>query len=742
MVVQENKKRRRHRIYHLFLGMIIGAILVFVYEQIGYQGTDTYSLQLPWELEFQLRHRLGQRRVQESQDRDDESDSSQDLNVHKSLRFKPQVDSGIISSINGETERISAVISETGDTSQKKQTSGTHISKLHNHMKFLKLKAQKLVPMYGAKLSKNLNKLQGLQHEAKHSVKKNVNDRETSFKKSIFKEISSIVSHHRPSSSAKLKTHNDTLVRVPKLSESQLDHAIRSQIKPRRPSLPPIFIKLCLACEEAFLSDRFSCKRRIFPWVEKNPPIDALKEGQTFVANENEKCAACHPDNCEGTIHYPFRFDEGQPLVLQSKTHDLSSIPMQSRIPSEFIFMTDTYFKFWTRDRPPVLFTYNPSIIAIPSKTPHIDIHGASYIASYRVSPWHNCGFRTYNFHSKLWNLMGLAILDKNLDIIPGYDVIININELTQMKQSAQKFEDFRLFNFHDKIWLLDGSLIVPLEIGSNQKGKLNTMKDRLPILFGTGLSIRFSEPVKHLLKIPPGRNYNIFTASNGAVILETKPRHPRVTYELDFDGIYGAKEEGEYSSHMEPEDSFITDETFLRRPYLFGRDKGSACCVKLERRYFGELTSDPEILKFDYLLLGISNRRTFRKIKHPNDGEGTERFDYVSRLYAFVPEAPFTIVANSGIFCFGFPEDDEIEKNTYANATRILNRMEVNHKSYPCPTIQIATGMTEKIGDNDRIIVTYGVNDCIPRIVELHKLDLAHRLFLPLTEKSFVVTP
>ena len=622
-----------------------------------------------------------------------------------------------------------------------------------NHKELLKLKAQQLVPSQGG-FSKNKDqtrarataaKLAGLFASAKPGLAKLAADKTPGVQRfvadpGVQQFVADTAARPQLRKKKKLtKSSNHTgFSEVPRLFGAELDDAIQSEVKPRREKLPPLLLKVCDACENSFLADRFSCKRRILPWIDKDTSEASLKEGQAFVANEKEQCKACDPESCEGKIHYPFRFDEGRPLILNAKTHDLASIPKNYRIPSEFLYMTSSYFKFWTKERPPVFFTYNPSIIAVPPGT-DINVPGATYIASYRVSPWHNCGFKTYNFRAKLWHLMGLAILDENLDIIEGTDVVVNINEQTQMREEAQKFEDFRLFYFNDKIWLLDGSLIVPIQIASNHRGKLNTMKDRLPVLFGTGLTVGFLEPVQHLLEIPPGKNYNIFTTPDGGTFLETTPRHPRVVYQLDFDGMYGAKESGASHNHDMPDDSYVTDETFLRRPYLLGREKGTACCTKLEKRFYQDFVTDPEILKHDYLLMGIGHRRTFRKVKNEDNTEGKEKFDYLSRLYAFVPEAPFDLVANSGMFCFGFPEDEEAEHVAYANATKHFNKMEIYNKVYPCPTVQLATGMTEKVGDDDRIIVSYGVNDCVPRMVELHKQDLAHRMFLSLTEKEYV---
>jgi hypothetical protein len=754
--------------YQLFLGIIMGVSMFSFYQQvhIAHHSSNAITVQLPWEVEFQIRHKDSTRK------KPAEEPFSQDGMITPSLDIKralvglnpssEEEDAMALASTSKKKEERTVETQQTvpshtqvrqGEHTQVRQGEKAKVRQAKASTDFrnlLKQKAQIMVPNQGG-FATNKDHLRANVLAAKsklvsnvaatHGLSKLVADTTPGAPKVVARVASKadnvVAGLLRKKKPKMTKSTNNTLATVTTLYGAELDDAIQSHIKPRRSTLPPLFVKLCDACEQSFLADRFSCKRRILPWVENNPSGAALREGQAYVANENDLCKACAPETCTGKIHYPYRFDEGRPLVLNAKTHDLPSIPKNYRIPKEFLFMTETYFKFWTQDRPPVFFTYNPSIIPVPTNT-DIDIPGATYIASYRVSPWHNCGFHTYNFHAKLWNLMGLAILDENLDIIKGSDVVVNINEQTQMREEPQKFEDFRLSYFNDKIWLLDGNLIVPIQIASNHKGRLNTMKDRLPVLFGTGLTVGFLEPAQHLIEVPPGKNYKIFTSPEGGTFLETTPRHPRVVHELDFEGMYGLKENGSTHNHKRPEDSFVTDEEFLRRPYLLGREKGTACCVKLEKEYYQDLTTDPEVLKHDYLLMGIGHRRTFRKVRNEDQAEGKEKFDYLSRLYAFVPEAPFDIVANSGMFCFGFPEDEEAELIPYANATKHFNKMEIFNKVYPCPTVQMATGMTQKVGHQDNIIVSYGVNDCVPRMVELHKQDLAHRMFLPLSREDY----
>jgi hypothetical protein len=760
--------------YQLFLGVLVGVSVFSFYHQVHIaHWNDTITLELPWQFEFQIRHKGNFLRTRAATE---EPFSKDDIlkpvfalsNPYSDkTQAKTELTKTIATRDRKEEKEKKEKLEERHDGTAKPKyagakgksspvkadvTSKTRLEKADaDYMERLKRKAQHVAPTQGG-LATNKDHLKSLATATKNKLVAHIGDKPIFFQtKAGAGKLAAdktpgtpkiILEDERQAKKRRKmeQRSNHTIAGVPKLTGADLDKAIKETIKPRRLTMPPAMLQMCEACEESFIEKKFACKRRIFKWIEEYPAQHLLEQGQAFVANENEKCKACHPDICKGSIHFPYRFDEGQPLVLKAKTHDLTSIPQNHRIPKEFLFKTGTYFKFWTQDRPPVFFTYNPSIIPLPS-TANVDVPGATYLATYRVSPWHNCGFQTYNFHTKLWNLMGLAVLDRNLDIIPGYDVIVNINEQTQMRDEAQKFEDFRLFYFNDKIWLLDGSLIVPIQVASNHKGELNQMKDRLPVLFGTGLTVGFLEPVQHLLEVPPGKNYNIFTTDSG-VYMENKPRNPRTVTELEFDGMYGSAEHGVARSFKRPADSYVTDEVFLKRPYLLGKEKGGACCVKLERQYYEHLTDDAGILKHNHLLLGIGHRRTFRKARNEDQNEGEEKFDYLNRLYAFTPESPFDIVANSGMFCFGFPEEDEAKHLPYANATKHLNQMEIANRFYPCPTVQYASGMTQKVDDLDRIIVSYGVNDCVPRMVELHKQDLAHRLFLPLSRQDYAPKP
>ncbi len=46
------------------------------------------------------------------------------------------------------------------------------------------------------------------------------------------------------------------------------------------------------------------------------------------------------------------------------------------------------------------------------------------------------------------------------------------------------------------------------------------------------------------------------------------------------------------------------------------------------------------------------------------------------------------------------------------------------------CPQIAFISSMTEKAGDDSKVIVGYGINDCVPRFVEINKSEIPRLLF------------
>ena len=163
-----------------------------------------------------------------------------------------------------------------------------------------------------------------------------------------------------------------------------------------------------------------------------------------------------------------------------------------------------------------------------------------------------------------------------------------------------------------------------------------------------------------------------------------------------------------------EPEQSFVGVEVpeAGKQGLLIDRDSGSACCVPIKWK---DSTGNEQSL-----LLGFSHRKGRKGLRKK------AQYNYVSRVYAFEPYPPFNIVARSGFFCLGFVPhtSDEARQSDNEQIFGATNyyKLRILKELFDCPEIHFVTGVVEKLGDETRVIVSYGVNDCYPRMMEVEK--------------------
>lgn len=163
----------------------------------------------------------------------------------------------------------------------------------------------------------------------------------------------------------------------------------------------------------------------------------------------------------------------------------------------------------------------------------------------------------------------------------------------------------------------------------------------------------------------------------------------------------------------------------------LFTRDRRSACCVEIERKYYKDCFS---ISQPDSIHVGISHTKS-RQRMWSNQGD---QFNYLTRLYTFSSTKPYGLIAIIlGLFCFSYPEDDDAtgvndDAKAYLFWQEKPNHLELNRESYEFPHIhiQFVSGITNKVNDDSRLIVAYGVNDCVPRFVEISNKILSFIYF------------
>ena len=112
------------------------------------------------------------------------------------------------------------------------------------------------------------------------------------------------------------------------------------------------------------------------------------------------------------------------------------------------------------------------------------------------------------------------------------------------------------------------------------------------------------------------------------------------------------------------------------------------------------------------------------------------DRYNYLSRLYAVSTVEPYEVIARSGLFCFDFPNEKDTATTSFGSVgneyTKLTQqkKLELNGKTYNCPNIHFIDSIIDKATDDTRVVVSLGVNDCIPLFVEMSKRDIVIHLF------------
>jgi hypothetical protein len=83
--------------------------------------------------------------------------------------------------------------------------------------------------------------------------------------------------------------------------------------------------------------------------------------------------------------------------------------------------------------------------------------------------------------------------------------------------------------------------------------------------------------------------------------------------------------------------------------------------------------------------------------------------------------------VSQTGAFCLGHSEEEHT-RNPMWNISNTV--MMFPDKMGHCPKIHFITGISEKVGNDSKAIIAYGVSDCLPRIIEVEKSEIATMLW------------
>jgi hypothetical protein len=419
-----------------------------------------------------------------------------------------------------------------------------------------------------------------------------------------------------------------------------------------------------------------------------------------------------------------------------------------------------------------------------------------AYVAVYRVSNFANCHGVGRGVPETFRSYLGLALLDVNLRIVRGkerreengkrysMDVVIDLNRHMFYKiervgngakrlKAKQHMEDCQLIaapfsSYRDgRVGNAKADGLVLLCNGYAMRVRLERTPCPPPTggrvfhtVYGSGLRLTALEMPNEITI--DGRfnihwkNMHYFRDDGGEGYLEVWPGGPHASMRMDFMTYNGTVVS---SSRPEPDASFVTIESLDGTTRMTPRDSGSACCISIRWPNGDDGDNSSSVGEVRRLLLGFSHRKTRHDTKGRLEGTG---YNYVSRIYAFQPTPPFDIVAMSGFFCLGFAlgkrfrdapintshasdershavwhfsDDDAIEsENEQVWGAANDYRLKIGGMVFDnCPRIHFVSGIADKMGDEEETaIISYGVNDCYPRMIEVPKKFLVSLLKQP----------
>eukprot|EP00977_Amphora_coffeiformis_P002343 scaffold437_cov159-Amphora_coffeaeformis.AAC.22 len=335
---------------------------------------------------------------------------------------------------------------------------------------------------------------------------------------------------------------------------------------------------------------------------------------------------------------------------------------------------------------------------------------------------------------------LGLALMNADWQILA--DAVF---DLASVLRGAQ---DFRLFVLQtqssdaslEQIYISSNDALVLLRL-LPPVGTGGASWTQLPVVFGGGSGQPLGGWVaasSHDVLCAPcgkprscGKNFHFFTTTTmnqnqNQLWAEVWPSAPHLVRSVDAPCQRRNEPNQTYAAEESPVASFRNQEadvldmtanadgedTMRRRakaPAWLTRGRGSACCLPIQNPRTGES-----------LLMGIAHSKTLGK-------QGLQPNHYLSTLYAFSDKPPFALVAHSGFFCLPFPSNDEPNDSIpMVNITRwrVLNLGDklVYHD---CPRIHFVSGMTLDVRDPDKVVIAYGINDCVSRFIQVSLSDL-----------------
>ena len=265
------------------------------------------------------------------------------------------------------------------------------------------------------------------------------------------------------------------------------------------------------------------CHTTLERWMSKNASL-TLADATKDLVKAQSNCQYCLSERCyeyylrnnkkssssiaerrsssNGQLSFKYwRFDTAAPKFTNPTTITFNSIPSSSRIPPSRFHDIGKYFqeKYWERHHNTAisnssgldfLMEYNPGIVVLPDNLKKRLPKEAAYLLSMRVTQANNCfapeAYETIPLdvrNAVYWtsvNHLGLALVDVNYNILPGYEVVIEVDAQLDLKRVAKRgtsdfaptFMDYRIFLLNDEVYLhANGDTTTVTKLKINAKG-------------------------------------------------------------------------------------------------------------------------------------------------------------------------------------------------------------------------------------------------------------------------------
>ena len=438
------------------------------------------------------------------------------------------------------------------------------------------------------------------------------------------------------------------------------------------------------------------------------------------------------------------------------------------------------------------LMDFNPSIVQLPAiyQRDLSAFPNAAYLASYRISSENAC-FRHHEYiygggdwsvvETKLPenNFLGLALVDKDLNIVADGVFSLKMfdsgkegrcwfgdcsNEAVQERQSKAfrsmvpdlqdsiytkpQHVDYRLFAVHDQIYLSVQFFLIPLYLSMPNHTDAQNFADHtqtnttntntpfaLPQAFpGTAQFQAWMRGMAscaiHGKKYHGSKNLQYFANATNHTVVDIFPdSHPRDIRGINVDVKCGEAPVpdppmlSEYPQHpMSPSFGTLNELQFPTKKSMFTSDRGSACCVDIQHPQTEE-----------HFLVGISHPKTAFPGNHLPDGVVPN--SYFSRFFAMQKHSPYKTVARTGKFCLGYAQESDNSNHplwNIQNHSETYKPLTWMNDTLDCPRLHFVGSLIDKAGDPSKVIIAYGVSDCLSRFVEMDKAEIANLLWNP----------